>query len=323
MKKKTFLTLKNPMVHIMRAGEYRIPKHGLLAIFCLAMVVSLLLREILKPLIRLCWRALAGTGAVPAPGSGIADDLIFSLLLTVSEIICVLIYVRAIENRPVRTAGMTARGCGAHYLIGLVAGFAVFSGAVGISWALGGLTYTGRDSNIPWGAMAALLLCWMIQGFSEEISFRGWLMTSLLRHSSPVSAVVQSALMFAVFHLGNPGVSVLAFFNLMLFGVFAAFWLLRTGSLWGPAAMHAIWNLLQGNFYGIKVSGLDVVLTVFRFDAPEGRALLNGGAFGMEGGIGVTAVLLIGIAILYFTAPSEENAEFGMQNLEGEIRNAE
>lgn len=302
MKQKTFLTLKNPMVHVMRAGDYRIPKKLITLIFCLTMVAAYFLRLILRPLFRLIWHALTDAAGLHRIGSEPSDSIILALLLTLSEIICVVIYVTAIEHRPLRTAGVATRHCGSQYLIGLVTGFAVFSGAVGIAWAFGALRFAGRDTDTPWATLLVLLLCWMIQGFSEEICFRGWLMSSLLRHSTPVSAVVQSALFFALFHLGNSGISVLAFVNLMLFGAFAAFWFLRTGSIWGPAAMHAVWNFVQGNFYGIKVSGIDASVTVFRFDEVAGKALLNGGDFGMEGGLGVTAVMLIGCCILYFTA---------------------
>ncbi len=300
--KKTFLTLKNPMVHVMRAGDYRIPPKITIFVFGVTMIAAYCVRLILKPLFRLVWHALTDAAGLHKLGSEPADGMILTLLLTVSEIICAVIYVTSIENRPLRTAGTVARGCGRQYLIGLVSGFAAFSAAVGIAWSLGGLTFSGRDTQTPWASLGVLTLCWMIQGFSEEICFRGWFVTSLLRHSTPVWAVSESAVLFAIFHLGNHGISVLAFVNLMLFGVFAAFWFLRTGSIWGPAAMHGIWNLVQGNFFGIKVSGINAAVTLFRFDPVAGKELLNGGEFGMEGGLGVTAVLLIGCCILYFTA---------------------
>ena len=307
--KRTFMTANNPMVRVMRSGNYRIPKHGTLFFFCLTLLISAVLHVLGQLVLTLIWGLLSGAGVLHKFNADSIDSMILNLLLTSLEILCALIFVRCIENRSTRTAGTIARGMGRQYLIGMCAGFGTFSGAVLIAWAGGALHYDGIDSPVQWGTLGILLLCWMIQGFSEEICFRGWLMTSLTKHHSPLYGVIVSALVFAAFHLGNDGISVLAFINLTLFGIFAAFYLLRTGSIWGPAAMHGVWNLVQGNFYGIKVSGMELGVTLFRFDSAEGHTLLNGGAFGMEGGLGVTAMMLLGIALLWFTAPREPSAE--------------
>ena len=101
--------------------------------------------------------------------------------------------------------------------------------------------------------------------------------------------------------------------TLMFSGVYLVAWLwlrryerrpfwtvgfVREGSLWGIGAQHAAWNWAQGNLFGFEVSGI----------APAGGMLFNmmetgpdeitGGAFGPEGGLVITAVLLIGIAVL-------------------------
>ena len=86
--------------------------------------------------------------------------------------------------------------------------------------------------------------------------------------------------------------------NLTLFGVFASLYFIKRGSIWGIGAFHSIWNLVQGNFWGLRVSGGATECSVFRTTMVEGRDIINGGAFGPEGGLAVTVVLLAGICVL-------------------------
>ena len=111
-------------------------------------------------------------------------------------------------------------------------------------------------------------------------------------------AVFSNAVIFAALHLLNNGISVLAFINLVLFGVFASLYFIKRGSIWGIGALHSMWNLVQGNFWGLRVSGIASECSIFRSTMVEGRSIINGGAFGPEGGLGVSGVLLIGICIL-------------------------
>ena len=112
------------------------------------------------------------------------------------------------------------------------------------------------------------------------------------------TAVISNAVIFAALHLLNNGISVPAFINLVLFGIFASLYFVKKGNIWGVAAVHSVWNLVQGNFWGLRVSGMVTECSVLRSTMVEGRELLNGGAFGPEGGLGVSVVLLVGICVL-------------------------
>ena len=106
-------------------------------------------------------------------------------------------------------------------------------------------------------------------------------------------------------HLGNSGVTVLSIANIVLFGTFMSIVVLKLNSIWMACAMHSIWNFVQGNFYGVLVSGIDAGPSVFRFRTTEGMELLNGGSFGMEGGLATTIVLAMSIAIALLVKPRE------------------
>ena len=120
------------------------------------------------------------------------------------------------------------------------------------------------------------------------------------------AAALANALLFAMLHLGNDGVSPLALINLTLFGIFASVYFIKSGNIWGIGAFHSIWNLAQGNFYGIRVSGIVTTCSVLASSRVEGRSLINGGSFGLEGGLAVTVVLLAGTAFLLWKHPARE-----------------
>ena len=217
------------------------------------------------------------------------------LLIIITIIHC--LYVRFIEKRKLRTIGFVKKGAAVQYLIGLGIGFGIFTLAV-LFCALTGSIKVHLADAINIGPIIFCFGGWLIQGMEEEVCCRGFLMTSLARRYTVTFGIIVNALFFAALHLLNDGISVLAFINLVLYGVFASVMFVKTGNIWMCSAVHSIWNFVQGNIYGIQVSGNELMDTVFVSDFVSGKELINGGAFGLEGGLGVTIVLVIGIVVL-------------------------
>lgn len=231
-----------------------------------------------------------------------SDNPVFVLGALWSEIFVIaafLIYVRINEMRKPRTLGYIKKGFVLQYLIGAIAGAGTFSIALLINYVFKAVTIS-YSGNIGIGTMLAFTGGWIIQGMAEEITCRGFLLTSLSRRYSVTFGVIASSLVFAAFHLGNPGVTPIALINLFLFGIFAAMMFIKTNNIWVCSAFHSFWNLVQGNIYGISVSGNDEMPTIIRSTLVEGKDIINGGAFGSEGGISVSIVMVIGCLILYF-----------------------
>ncbi len=225
--------------------------------------------------------------------------MLAQLFATVGMILAVLIYVRKLEKRNTASLGLARRGMVGEYLAGLGIGLCLFSGAVGICVLSGHMTLSPvRAPRV--GTILLFFLAYLIQGFSEELLCRGYLMVTLSRRYPVWACVLANSLFFAALHVGNPGMSVLAFVNLTLFGVLASLYTLRRGSLWGIAAIHSVWNFAQGNLFGISVSGSAVSPSFLTSSMGEGTAakLFHGGSFGLEGGLGVTVVLAVGTLIL-------------------------
>lgn len=260
--------------------------------------------------------ALFAAEEASALGSPALSGLLNSLLLICSFgglILLVWLWVRGYEKRGLATLGFERSGALGQYGRGLLLGFLAFLGAVGLMGLFGNVApETGNPGRVGQAGLAALagvlliLPGWLVQGAAEEVLTRGWMLPTLAARYRPWIGVAVSSLFFAAAHGLNPNLSTLALVNLVLYGLFAAFYALREGSLWGICAFHAVWNWAQGNLFGLQVSGSDLGGGML-FDLMEtGPDWFTGGAFGPEGGLAVTAVLLVGMAIiLAWPRPSE------------------
>ena len=123
-------------------------------------------------------------------------------------------------------------------------------------------------------------------------------MMSLSTRLPAIAAILISSFTFSVLHLFNSGFGLLAFVNLVLYGVFLAVYMLKTGNIWGVCAIHSVWNFSQGNLYGMPVSGMNILETsLFSSSLVEGKEWLSGGAFGPEGGVITSAVSILAIVL--------------------------
>lgn len=218
------------------------------------------------------------------------------LFATVGTIAGVIIYVRFIERRKLATMGFRRGHIAREYLMGLLVGTVMFSTAVGIAVISGSLVYGGL-AGASVGLIVLFFMGYLVQGLSEEVLSRGYLLVTLARRQHLAIAVFVSACFFGAMHLGNNAVSTLAIANIILFGIFEAIYLLKRGNIWGVAAIHSAWNFIQGNVFGISVSGMPLQPSVFLFEPSGGANLFNGGAFGLEASLPATIVLIAGIVI--------------------------
>ena len=228
--------------------------------------------------------------------------LLIELFATLSTVAAVLLFCLLVERRPLHSLGFIRKGAVSEYLVGLAGGIGMFGGAVLLCVATGTATIVGSFSDFSPGMLGMFFLAFVIQGMSEEMLCRSYLMVSLSRGWPLWVCAVLNALLFSLLHLANPGISVIALINIFLFGLFASFLTLRRGSIWMIGALHSMWNFAQGNLFGIPVSGISglpspLTTTLNPGTLPE---LINGGAFGLEGGLAVTVVLAISCLIVLF-----------------------
>ncbi len=80
-----------------------------------------------------------------------------------------------------------------------------------------------------------------------------------------------------------------------------------------------MWNFAQGNIFGVSVSGMDIMASVFSFAPTNEGELINGGTFGLEGGLAVTIVLILAtIAVLLVKAKPVTPQTQGDEDIEAQ-----
>ncbi len=165
------------------------------------------------------------------------------------------------------------------------------------------LVMTGNAEVVSWTPdfsveILKYLLVFVLVGFSEEFLYRGYIITNLRKFSSISVTMFISSIIFSLVHSQNESFHFMSFLNIVLVGLLFAYMFIKTGSLWMPIGFHISWNYFQGIVYGFNVSGLGMP-GIFTTDYPSNN-LLNGGGFGPEGGLIVTAVTLLGILYIWW-----------------------
>lgn len=140
------------------------------------------------------------------------------------------------------------------------------------------------------------LVMFIFVGFGEETAFRGYAMGTLRQTENPWLIVLLPAVLFGVAHSTNANFSLLSCVNIILAGIFIGLLYWKSGRLWLSIGFHIAWNYFQGCVYGFEVSGIETKSMLISSVSRPG--LLNGGAFGPEGSIPATVVLLAGIGAL-------------------------
>jgi len=229
-----------------------------------------------------------------------------SLILSTGTVIfSFFIYIKLIEKRPFSSIGLTGSKKLKKYLIGALVAIVMqllyfglvllFGWAEIISEPINTTTGLGTSTI---GLVLLFLIGFMVQGASEEVVVRGWMMPVLSRHYKVSTAIILSSAFFGFLHIINPNINLLSIVNLILYGVFAALYSLNDQGLWGIFAQHSIWNWFMGNILGLPVSGMILGNASIIKTKLSGPTWITGGAFGPEGGIIVTFILTVSILIL-------------------------
>jgi len=229
------------------------------------------------------------------------------LFPTIIGILLALLFCRLVEGRRPRTLGFVKKGMGKDYAIGLAVGLVGFSFCIGLAAAFGVVRLDGFVPQIAWPSILLLFFGFMIQGMSEEVISRGYLMITVAKKAPIWVGVLVSAIFFSCAHFSALRYP-LTIINIILIGIFLSLFFLRRGSIWMAAGFHTAWNFTQGNFYGLAVSGHTAGSSVVRGEILPGSQLLTGGEFGLEGSIFVTVFVIIGIIVQLCIKPVDYSA---------------
>lgn len=231
---------------------------------------------------------------------------LISLFATVGTIIVCCIYSRKFQHRTNTAIGFTKKHALPEYLLGYAVGVLMIAAAWGICLVTGTARLNGFSATFSLSWFLLFFAGFLVQGMSEEVLLRSFLLVSLSRRYRLLWCILLNSFLFALLHIMNPGITPLALLNLFLAGVLFSVYFLKRGSIWGVAAMHSAWNFVQGNLFGIEVSGMNMGSTLLETTMDAEFAWLNGGSFGLEGGIAVTIVQLVCI-VLFLLMPAKRS----------------
>lgn len=237
----------------------------------------------------------ADTSFVKAIYSNIEMILTFG-----GAIFFIFLWIRFVEKRSFSSIGFWKVQWMRQYLRGALIGFFFISIPV-IVLVLTGIVKLQMQqitATAIFGIVGSLI-AFLIQGATEEIIVRGWLFPVISVRSRIWVGIIVTSFLFGFLHLLNPGITILSISNIILVGVFAAFYVLKDSSLWGICAWHSIWNWAQYNVYGFAVSGMTIYSTPLFKPVTNGSEVLHGGSFGIEGSIITTIMLSIASIILW------------------------
>lgn len=229
----------------------------------------------------------------------IDGQAVFYVLGTAATVAASWLCVRLFDRQPFSAIGLGLdRPWGRHLLLGMLAGAGLCVAYWGVYVVAGWAQTTvnpdlaRQRSGILWGA----LLCVGLAA-QEETLVRGYGFQIVARWNLPVALLLAGAA-FVSLHLPHEGgkhpVTIL---NMFLGHLLFAACYLRTRSLWLPIGLHTAWNFTQVFVLGIGSLADGEDASVLTTECQQN--LWTGSAYGPEGGLVVTLLLLLAIVVIW------------------------
>ena len=237
--------------------------------------------------------ALSNQEEITNAVKGVNFLLPLKIIEFLSVMLCVWLFVRFIDRKPLESIGLTLKGYENDLRLGLMLGAGMIALGFLILFILGFLSINGFSLSII--SIILYLALFIVVSFHEEIMMRGYVLNNLMQSMNRYAALSISSVIFMSIHLLNPNISFLSVINLFLAGIVLGIYYMHKQNLWLPIGMHLTWNFFQGPIFGFEVSGIETKSIIGQ--SIKGNEIITGGAFGFEGSI--LATILIVTMILY------------------------
>ena len=237
--------------------------------------------------------ALSNQEEISSVVKGVNFLLPLKIIEFLSVMLCVWLFVRFIDRKSFESIGLTLKGYENDLRLGLALGAGMIAIGFLILFILGFLSVDGF--SFPIISIILYLALFIVVSFHEEIMMRGYVLNNLMQSMNRYVALSISSVIFMSIHLLNPNVNFLSVINLFLAGIVLGIYYIHKPNLWLPIGMHLTWNFFQGPIFGFEVSGIETKSIIGQ--SIKGNEIITGGAFGFEGSI--IATILIVTMILY------------------------
>jgi len=273
----------------------------ILAFFLFFILAASLLMALTKAFTTL-FPSLNSLVAEPIASESLSRSVLISLFVgnlsnLAAAVIASAISARMLERRSLASIGFKPhRKWQRDFLLGNVMGASALAIAVGIAVAASTITFSvhTRETGAVARGFAIAFFFFLIAGAFEELIFRGFPFQALVHNLGGAAAVAITSVLFGLAHLSNPSASTLSTVNTILAGVWLGLAYLMTRSLWLATALHYSWNFAMVWVFGLPVSGFTTLDQLAWLRGSIGApAWISGGSYGPEGGVAVTAALLL------------------------------
>ena len=189
-----------------------------------------------------------------------------------------MLYVSKVEKREV--VELSRVGAWRELGIGAVIGALVIFIVIGTMMAIGVFHIVGTN---PWTVLLSPISELVLVAFFEEILFRGIIFRIVEKTLGTSLSLLISAILFALAHLPNAGITFLGVTITALAGLMFCAAYMVTRRLWFVVGIHFAWNFMSDAVFSLPTSGHPAKgVLQGQLSGPE---WLSGGAYGIEASI--------------------------------------
>jgi len=166
--------------------------------------------------------------------------------------------------------------------------------AIGLAFVIDRATVRIAGDWSAWPRVVVPLgLGLVLAALGEELMFRGYPLRRLADAIGAPAAMVTLALLFGIAHAKNPNATVFSTVNVALAAIWLSFAFFSAGGMALAWGLHFGWNAGLAILFDAPVSGFAFHVPAVEY-TPGSHPWVDGGAFGPEGGIVTTIVLIAG-----------------------------
>lgn len=218
------------------------------------------------------------------------------LILTIWSLVPVLgltyFFRTMVDKKSFVSLGISLRGRGGDIVSGFIIALVILGSGAFILSQTGNIEFARSEMNI--NKTLIYFILFSVVAINEELIVRGYILNNLLSVTNKYLSLIISAVIFAVMHSLNSGLTWIAVLNLFLAGILLGSAYIFTQNLWFAISLHLFWNFIQGPVMGFNVSGQ--ITESYFSTVSQGTSYLSGGEFGFEGSI-ICSFLCIGLAL--------------------------
>jgi uncharacterized protein len=242
-----------------------------------------------------------------SPKVGMFRGMTPGAMLAVQELVFVIPAIVAglvmgwIEHRSITSYGLAA-GAGQPRLIlaGIIWGVGMMTALILLIRAFGGIQFSGLaiHGSVLLKSAALYAIGFLLVGFFEEFTFRGYMQTVLGERIGFWPAAVILSVLFGAVHFLNGGESWAGALMAAGFGIVSCLAVERTGSLWLSIGMHAGFDYAETFIFGVPDGGFPARNALMNATL-HGPNWLTGGIVGPEGSAMAFVMLAGAFALIW------------------------